>query len=107
MSERDTEAASQEHTDESSSLLVYLRCPTTGSELAPMNTESLIKLNGRVTMNQAFTIEGELVERPLVSALVTQDNTRAYPVDNGIPVLIQSAAISLPPDSSGPTTSDE
>jgi uncharacterized protein YbaR (Trm112 family) len=99
MSESDTDACSQEYTDVSASLLASLRCPTTGLELAPMNTESLIALNGRVTMRQAVTIEGELVERPLVSALVTQDNTRAYPVDNGIPVLIHSAAISLTSDS--------
>ena len=63
MSEIDTEASSQENTVVPSLLLAHLRCPTTGLELKPMNTPSLIALNGRVTMHQAYTIEGKLVER--------------------------------------------
>lgn len=76
-------------------LLEQLRCSVTGMRLQPMKIQELMLLNGRITLQRLCASDGNVVERPLQAALVTEDRRRVYPVEDGIPNLLPTASIDI------------
>ncbi len=78
-------------------LLTILRCPVTHKGLSLMRPDALAELNQRIETGEVRNRDGQAVTQSLGEALVTDDGKLGYPVDDGIPVLLEGAAIQLAP----------
>jgi uncharacterized protein YbaR (Trm112 family) len=67
-------------------LLKILRCPESGQPLRLATDEELSALN-------------KCQECPLVAALVRKDRLKAYPIRDGLPILLIDQAIDIGPNS--------
>jgi len=76
-------------------LLEILVCPVTGAALDLMNDDELAALNARIDNHELHQADGEPVTAPLQAALRTRDKRSAYPVDDGIPVMLPEKGIAL------------
>jgi len=76
-------------------LLTILRCPVSHKGLSVLKKDSLDRLNAAIENGELQNREGEKLAETLVEALVTDDGKRVYPVADGIPVLLEGAAISM------------
>ena len=74
-------------------LLAILRCPVTHKGLSLLKKDKLEKLNQAIESGEVVTLEGVALDAPLTEALVTDDGKRLYPVNDGIPVLLESESI--------------
>ena len=78
-------------------LLTILRCPVTHKGLSVLKKDELAKLNEAIAVGKVKTLDGVALEGPLAEALVTDDGKRLYPVNDGIPVLLESESVHLEP----------
>lgn len=78
-------------------LLTILRCPVTHKGLSVLKKDKLAKLNEAIAAGKVKTLDGETLGEPLAEALVTDDGKRLYPVNDGIPVLLESESVHLEP----------
>jgi uncharacterized protein YbaR (Trm112 family) len=78
-------------------LLTILRCPVTHKGLTVLKKDELAKLNEAIAAGKVKTLEGVPLKAPLTEALVTDDGKRLYPVNDGIPVLLESESVHLEP----------
>ncbi|MEJ2255924.1 MAG: Trm112 family protein [Woeseiaceae bacterium] len=78
-------------------LLAILRCPVTRKGLSVLKKDKLEKVNAAIASGDVTTLEGVKVEEPLVAALITDDGKRLYPINDGIPVLLESESIHVEP----------
>ena len=76
-------------------LLTILRCPVSHKGLAVLKKDKLAKLNAAIAAGELVNCEGAKVATPLAEALVTDDGKRVYPIDDGIPVLLEDESISM------------
>ena len=76
-------------------LLTILRCPVTNKGLSVLKKDKLEKVNAAIAAGQLETHEGVKLAEPLSEALVTDDGKRVYPVDDGIPVLLEGESIHM------------
>ena len=76
-------------------LLTILRCPVTHKGLSVLKKDKLEKINKAIDAGKIATHEGVRVDEPLVEALVTDDGKRVYPVNDGIPVLLEGESIHM------------
>ena len=74
-------------------LLTILRCPVTHKGLSLLKKDKLERINAAIAAGEVTTHDGERLAQPLSEALVTDDGKRVYPVDDGIPVLLESESI--------------
>ena len=74
-------------------LLTILRCPVTQKGLSVLKKDKLEKLNAAIAAGDVTTLDGGRVESPLAEVLVTDDGKRLYPVNDGIPVLLEGESI--------------
>lgn len=74
-------------------LLAILRCPVTHKGLSLLKKDKLEMLNQAIEAGEVVTLEGVALDTPLTEALVTDDGKRLYPVNDGIPVLLESESI--------------
>lgn len=74
-------------------LLTILRCPVTHKGLSVLKKDKLDKVNAAIAAGTLETLDGVKLVEPLHEALVTDDGKRLYPVDDGIPVLLESESI--------------
>ena len=76
-------------------LLTILRCPVTHKGLSVLKRDELAKLNEAIAAGKVKTLDGVPLEAPLAEALVTDDGKRLYPVNEGIPVLLEGESIHM------------
>lgn len=76
-------------------LLDIICCPVTHSPLAPMPQARLEALNRSIAEGGVKNRADGAVGEPLEAALVTRDGKLAYPVRDGIPVLLEEEGIPL------------
>lgn len=76
-------------------LLDIICCPVTRLPLEPVPEATLHRLNGRIEAHALRSCGGGLVEQPLRQALMTRDGRLAYPVRDGIPILLEEQGILL------------
>lgn len=75
--------------------LSILRCPDDRSTLVEADDAMVAALNGAIAARKLRNRGGDVVERSLDGALVRADRTLAYPIIDGIPVLLVDEAIRL------------
>jgi uncharacterized protein YbaR (Trm112 family) len=76
-------------------LLTILRCPVTHKGLNVAKRDLLARVNTAIESGAISNRDGTVLTEPLDEALVTDDEKLAYPVSNGIPVLLEGESISL------------
>lgn len=76
-------------------LLSILCCPETHQELSVAEREVVERLNLAASKGTLRNRAGGLVGQPLESALVRSDRRFAYPIRNGIPVLLVDEGLDL------------
>lgn len=76
-------------------LLTILRCPVSHKGLSVLKKDQLKRLNAAIEAGSLINQEGVKPGQPLSEALVTDDGKRAYPVVDGIPVLLEGESIPM------------
>ena len=76
-------------------LLDIVCCPVTHLPLERLSESELARLNRLIEQHKIRNRDGEVVETALELALVTRDGRLAYPVRDGIPMLLEEQGISL------------
>lgn len=76
-------------------LLTILRCPISHKGLSVLKKDELARINAAISAGELVNHEGSAVSNPLTEALITDDGKRIYPVDDGIPVLLEDESISM------------
>lgn len=76
-------------------LLTILRCPVSHKGLSVLAKDKLARVNAAIEAGELKNHEGSVVSTALAEALITDDGKRLYPVDDGIPVLLEDESISM------------
>ncbi len=76
-------------------LLDIVCCPATRQPMVSMSSATLATLNSLVREQKIRDRDDALVTEELQEALVTDDGKIAYPIVDGIPVLLAERGISL------------
>jgi len=76
-------------------LLSILCCPVSHKGLSLARTELLASINVAIGAGELSNRDGIVLENSLKEALVTDDGKTMYPVDDGIPVLLEGEAVAL------------
>ncbi len=76
-------------------LVEILVCPETKQPVRLMDAAELGRLNERIRGGALRNRGGGEVKQALVEALVREDGRIAYPVDDGIPVMLIDESIEL------------
>jgi len=78
-------------------LLEILCCPVTKVPVKVLPKPKLNALNERIAAGEVKRVSGETVEAPLEEALITENGTTIYRVDDGIPVMLEEEGIPTAP----------
>ena len=76
-------------------LLTILRCPVSHKGLSVLKKDHLARINAAIEAGDLVNHEGAAVAEQLEEALITDDGKRIYPVNDGIPVLLEGESISM------------
>ena len=76
-------------------LLSILCCPVSHKGLSLVRSEMLAAVNAAIKTGELVNQDGVILEQTLREALVTDDGKTLYPVDDGIPVLIEGESVAL------------
>ncbi len=76
-------------------LLSILCCPVTHKGLSLARPELLKKINAAISAGRLVNHDGTELSSSLAEALVTDDGKIMYPVNDGIPVLLESESVGL------------
>jgi uncharacterized protein YbaR (Trm112 family) len=76
-------------------LLSILCCPITHKGLSLARADLLKSLNRAITAGELVNRDGESVATELSEALVTDDGKILYPINDGIPVLLEGESVVL------------
>lgn len=76
-------------------VLDILCCPLTHLPLEKLSPERLTQLNDSISVGKIKNESKQILAEPLAAALVTRDGKLAYPIRDGIPVLLIDQAIAL------------
>jgi uncharacterized protein YbaR (Trm112 family) len=76
-------------------LLTILRCPVSLKGLSVLKKDKLARVNAAIDAGELVNHEGSAIAVALTEALVTDDGKRIYPVNDGIPVLLEDESISM------------
>ncbi len=76
-------------------LLSILCCPVTHKGLSLARSDVLESINAAIAEGVLVNRDGNLLKTALKEALITDDGKLMYPVNDGIPVLLEGESISL------------
>lgn len=76
-------------------LLNILCCPVTHKGLSLARGELLDNVNAAIEAGKLINRDGAVLSDKLDEALVTDDGKLLYPVNDGIPVLLESESVAL------------
>ena len=77
-------------------LVALLVCPATHQDVALASADEIERLNDAIRQGKVHTVNGALVEQPVEGALVRQDRAIAYPIRDGIPVMLVAEGLEWP-----------
>jgi len=60
-----------------------------------LKKDTLDQINAAIRQGTLKNREGEVLAEPLAEALITDDGKRVYPIDDGIPVLLEGESIGM------------
>lgn len=72
-----------------------LRCPVSGRSLVLADERQIAQLNARVLAGELAYFGVEPVEKPLEAAFITDDGALAYPLHQGVALMMPDYAIPL------------
>ncbi len=78
-----------------SKLLEILRCPVTKQPLSIVDAEKLAHINEQVSAGLVQYADGSKVEKRLEEALITENGSFAYRIDEDIPIMLQNLSIPM------------
>ena len=78
-------------------LLALLVCPETHQDVALANPDEIALINSAIGQGLVRNAGGEPVEQPVEAALIRTDRRVAYPIRDGIPVLLVTEGLDLAP----------
>ncbi len=76
-------------------LLSVLCCPVTHKGLSVVRPDHLKKINTAISEGRLANRDGAVLSESLKEALITDDGKIMYPVNDGIPVLLEGASVVL------------
>lgn len=76
-------------------LLDIVCCPVTRLPLEMVPDSTLARLNALIETRELKSCDESTVEQPIRQALMTRDGRLAYPIRDGIPVLLEEHGILL------------
>ncbi len=74
-------------------LLEILCCPVTKSPVNKLTSKQLKALNEVIAQDDVHNIGGETMGEQLQEGLITETGKTIYPVDDGIPVMLEDQGI--------------
>ncbi len=76
-----------------SKLLDILCCPVTKIPVAKLSKPKLKRLNAEIEAGNVKYVDGSAMSEVLVEALVTENGTTVYPVEDDIPIMLPDKGI--------------
>lgn len=76
-------------------LLSILCCPVTHKGLSPARPDLLKKINTAISDGKLVNRDGAELSGSVDEALITDDGKIMYPVNDGIPVLLEGESVGL------------
>ena len=77
-------------------LLALLVCPATHQDITLATPEEIVRINDAIRAGRVRTAGGNPVEQPVEGALIRADRTIAYPIRDGIPVMLVAEGLAIP-----------
>ena len=77
-------------------LLALLVCPATHQDVALATPDEIALINAAIGEARVLTVGGSPVDQPVEAALIRSDRSVAYPVRDGIPVMLVGEGLVLP-----------
>jgi uncharacterized protein YbaR (Trm112 family) len=77
-------------------LLALLVCPETHQDVALATPLEIARINEAIRKGTIRTAAGASVDQPVEGALIRADRSIAYPIRDGIPVMLVSEGLALP-----------
>jgi uncharacterized protein YbaR (Trm112 family) len=77
-------------------LLALLVCPETHQEVTLATSEEIALINVAICEGHVRTAGGNSVNQPVQGALIRADRAIAYPIRDGIPVMLVAEGLAIP-----------
>jgi uncharacterized protein len=77
-------------------LVALLVCPETHQDVVLATDAEIAAVNAAISQGQVKTVKGVAVAQPIEGALIRQDRAIAYPIRDGIPVMLVSEGLAIP-----------
>jgi len=76
-------------------LLEILCCPVTKRPVLPLSPDKLQRLNSLIEADELQYADGSKIDGPLKEALITDNSTTIYRIEDGIPVMLEDESIGV------------
>jgi len=77
-------------------LLALLVCPATHQDVALAKPDEIAEINQAIRHGRVRNVAGHAVDQPVDGALIRADRSIAYPIRDGIPVMLVAEGLVLP-----------
>jgi uncharacterized protein YbaR (Trm112 family) len=78
-------------------LLALLVCPETHQDVTLASADEIVQINQAIREGRMRTAAGSPVDQPVEGALIRVDRAVAYPIRDGIPVMLVAEGLVIPP----------